>query len=238
MTASEALAEIERLGEGLEPALIAYVNAHTLNLASGDDALRRILAEEAALVLNDGIGLTIAGRLHRAPFPENLNGSDLNPRIAELCARKGWSLYLLGARPGVASMAAERLTERFAGLEIAGARDGYFPPGDSAGVAAEIRATGADAVMVALGNPLQEKWLAEHLEATGARLGVGVGAFFDFTAGHVRRAPAWMNKVGLEWVHRLAVEPARLWRRYLVGNPLFLYRVAAERARRRRSAAV
>jgi N-acetylglucosaminyldiphosphoundecaprenol N-acetyl-beta-D-mannosaminyltransferase len=89
--------------------------------------------------------------------------------------------------------------------------------------------------MTAMGNPLQEKWLAEHLPATGARLGVGVGAFFDFAAGEVARAPAWMNKWGVEWMFRLAQEPRRLWRRYVVGNPLFLARALKARLAGRRS---
>jgi exopolysaccharide biosynthesis WecB/TagA/CpsF family protein len=83
-------------------------------------------------------------------------------------------------------------------------------------------------LMVAMGNPLQERWIARHLTATGARLGVGVGAFFDFSAGVVPRAPAWMNRAGVEWAYRLAQEPRRMWRRYLIGNPLFLARVLRE----------
>ncbi|MDQ3958623.1 MAG: WecB/TagA/CpsF family glycosyltransferase [Actinomycetota bacterium] len=231
MTAAGARKEIVRLYERDAPALVAYVNAHTLNLASSDSGYREVL-RSADMVLNDGAGLALAGRLYGRPFPENLNGSDFNPLILEEAAAHGWPVFFLGARPGVAGRAAERLSERIQGLEICGTRDGYFPPEESSAVAAEIAAAGAGVLMVAMGNPLQETWLNRYLEATGARLGAGVGAFFDFAAGAVPRAPAWMNRVGIEWAYRLAQEPRRMWRRYVLGNPLFLARVVRERLSR------
>jgi exopolysaccharide biosynthesis WecB/TagA/CpsF family protein len=228
MTAAEALMAVERAVDSSDPSLIAYANAHTLNLAASDPSYRGVL-RQAAVVLNDGAGIAIAARLKGSPFPENLNGSDFNPKILELAARRGWSAYFLGAAPGVADRAAERLTARIPGLQIAGCRDGFFPRSADAEVAAQIKATGADLVMVAMGNPLQERWIASNLPATGCRAGIGVGAFFDFAAEQVARAPAWMNRLGVEWVWRLAQEPGRLWRRYVLGNPRFLLRVLAER---------
>ena len=228
-TTADALALIERKAE-TEPALVAYVNAHTLNLAARDRAYFELL-RDAPVVLNDGAGVSLAARMQGDRFPENLNGSDFNPAIVELAARKGWSVYFLGAHPGTAEEAAAILAGRIPGLKVAGSRDGFFPRSEDAAVAAAIAETGADVVMVAMGNPLQERWLAANLATTGARLGVGVGAFFDFTAGTVARAPAWMNKWGVEWIWRLWQEPKRMWRRYLVGNPLFLWRVARSRFR-------
>jgi len=227
---AEALAAVERAAEADEPALVAYANSHTLNLASSDPSYREVL-RRAAVVLNDGAGIAIAGRVFGAPFPENLNGTDLNPEILGLAARRGWRVYFLGAAPGVAQEAARRLQERFPDLRVAGLRDGYFPRSEDADVAQLIKAARADVVMVALGNPLQERWLDEHLGSTGARLGVGVGAFFDFTAAKLRRAPEWMNRWGIEWVWRLIQEPKRLWRRYVLGNPLFLFRILRARLR-------
>ena len=226
-TTPEALALVERVAED-GPALVAYVNAHTLNLAHRDRTYFELL-RDAPVVLNDGAGLSLAARMQGDRFPENLNGSDFNPAIVELAARRGWSVYFLGAPPGTAEKAAEILGERIPDLKVAGSRDGFFPRAEDAAVAEEISSTGADVVMVAMGNPLQEKWLEANLAATGARLGVGVGAFFDFTAGTVPRAPSWMNRAGIEWVWRLWQEPKRMWRRYLVGNPLFLWRVARSR---------
>lgn len=224
-TPEAALAAVERAAEGPTPALVAYVNAHTLNLAYEDPGYHSLL-RRAALVLNDGVGVALAARMKRERFPANLNGSDFNPMILQLAARRGWPVYFLGAGHGIAARAAQQMSERTKGLLVAGCRDGYFPRSEDAAVAAAIKATGAEVVMVAMGNPLQEHWLAANLSDTGARVGVGVGAFFDFAAGRVARAPGWVNRIGLEWVWRLLQEPGRLWRRYVVGNPVFLWRAA------------
>jgi exopolysaccharide biosynthesis WecB/TagA/CpsF family protein len=230
LSAAAAREELVRLYERDRPALVAYANAHTLNLASRDEAYRDVL-RSADIVLNDGAGLAIAGRIFGRPFPDNLNGSDFNPVILEEAAARGWPVFLLGARPGVAGEAARRLSERIPGLNVCGTRDGYFDRTRSDEVAREVSAAGAGVLMVAMGNPLQEMWLSRHLEATGARLGVGVGAFLDFSAGVVPRAPAWMNRLWLEWLYRLLQEPRRMWRRYVLGNPLFLARVLRARLR-------
>lgn len=224
----DALHNVEVVADADEPGLVVYVNAHTLNLAAKDRSYRELL-DGADLVLNDGIGLAIAGKVLGGPFPENLNGSDFNPEILRLAARREWRVYFLGGARGVANDAAVRLAEVIPGLRVAGARDGYFPPSEAEEVAELIRHARADVVMVAMGNPLQEEWLAEHLAQTGARLGVGVGAFLDFTTEQQKRAPGWMNRWGLEWVWRLALDPKRMWRRYVVGNPAFLYRVLRQR---------
>jgi exopolysaccharide biosynthesis WecB/TagA/CpsF family protein len=222
LTASQALDEIKRLGKGDGPSLVAYANAHTLNLAYGRPWFGELL-RRADLVLNDGSGVGIAARLQRRRFPDNLNGTDFNPRILELAVAAGWSVFLLGARPGVSERAAAAVHALIPGLEVAGTHSGYFDSNDD--VVERIRSSGARLLMVAMGNPLQERWLAEHLNATGVSVGVGVGAFFDFISGEVPRAPAWMKRFGIEWVYRLAQEPRRMWRRYILGNPLFLWRV-------------
>jgi N-acetylglucosaminyldiphosphoundecaprenol N-acetyl-beta-D-mannosaminyltransferase len=227
-----ALVAIERLHDAEAPGFVAHVNAHTLNLACSDPGYRATLAR-ADLVLNDGKGVMIAARLRGRRFPADLNGNFMSPKVLELAAARGWSVYFLGGRPGIARRAAQRLAQRLPNLDVAGARDGYFPESEDAEVAAAIGATGASVVMVGLGNPRQERWLARRLPETGARLGIGVGAFLDFQAGAVPRAPEWMNRAGLEWAHRLAQEPGRLWRRYLLGHPQFLARVALEAGRER-----
>jgi exopolysaccharide biosynthesis WecB/TagA/CpsF family protein len=232
LDAAAALGEIERLYDAGEPQLVAYANAHTLNLAYTDPEFARLL-RGAGIVLGDGAGVMIGARVKGAPLPENLNGSDFNPKILQRAATRGWPVYLLGGRPGVAAQAGQRWRREIDGLEIAGARDGYFAPDASPQVADSIEASGAKVLMVAMGNPLQERWIARHLGATGARLGIGVGAFLDFSAGAVPRAPAWMNRAGIEWLYRLYQEPRRMWRRYVLGNPLFLARMARERLSRR-----
>jgi exopolysaccharide biosynthesis WecB/TagA/CpsF family protein len=223
-----ALAEVERCHLEEAPALVAFANAHTLVLARHDAEYRKVL-QRASLLLNDGAGVGLAARVQGRRFPANLNGSDFNLELLKLAARRHWRVFLLGARPGVAPRAAQRLTVKIRGLTIAGTQDGYFPAVETERVLATIRDSRADVLLVAMGNPLQELWLARHLPATGARLGLGVGAFLDFSAGAVRRAPAWMNRAGIEWLYRLAQEPRRLLRRYTVENAEFLWRIAAER---------
>lgn len=230
-----ALAEIEKLGEQQSPASVYYANAHALNLATADTTYRLTL-RRSDLVLNDGAGLAIAAWAQRAPFPENLNGSDLNPQILRIAARRGWPVYFLGAKPGVAVRAAEILSNDVPELRIVGCQNGYFPPSETTNVISAIRTSRARVLMVAMGNPLQERWIEYHLRETGATLGIGVGAFLDFVAGVVPRAPWWMNRIGMEWCYRLVQEPSRLWRRYVLGNPVFIGRVLTESLQIRRRA--
>lgn len=231
LTPRGALDAIEELAETAPPVMVAHVNVHTLNLAVADDPYRELLGS-VDLVLNDGKGIMLGARLLRTPFPADLNGNFFSPLLLELAAGRGWPAYFLGAKPGVAERAAEIVSARMPELTVAGARDGYFATGEEEEVAAAIRASGAKVVLVGLGNPRQERWLARWLGSTGALVGSGVGAFFDFQTGEVARAPDWMNRMGLEWVHRLAKEPRRMWHRYLVGNPRFLVRVLREKRAR------
>lgn len=203
---------------------VAFLNAHASNVAAHDPAFARAL--DAALVLNDGVGVDLASRwVHGASFPENLNGTDFVPRLlADL--EEPRRLFLLGGKPGVAEAAAQALGRLAPQHVVVGVRHGYFADGEAAGVAAEVAATGAEIVLVAMGNPRQELFVAEHGAATGATLLLSVGALLDFLSGQVERAPEWMQKWRVEWVYRLALEPGRMWRRYLVGNAQFLLRLA------------
>jgi exopolysaccharide biosynthesis WecB/TagA/CpsF family protein len=225
---ASALDEVERLYNRDEPAMVAHVNVHTVNLASEDRAYRDVL-RSADMVLNDGKGVMLAARLLGERFPIDLNGNFFSPLVLQRAVARNWKVYFLGAKPGVADHAAALLRAKIPGLEIVGVRDGHFSAAEEDAVVAEIRASGAGVVMVGMGNPLQERWLHRRLADTGARLGIGVGAFFDFQTGHVPRAPHWMQRLGIEWVHRLVKEPRRMWKRYLVGNPKFLARVLRSR---------
>ena len=222
------LDEAERLYDRDAPAWIAVENVHALNIAVADAAHRATLGR-ADMVLNDGKGVMLAARMLGRRFPSDLNGNYFTPLLLERAAARGWPVFFFGAAPGVARRAAERLRRLIPGLDVVGERDGYFSEDWVDDITRDVRSTGAGLLLVGLGMPLQEGWLDRHLHATGARLGVTVGAFFDFQAGAVPRAPAWMNRLGLEWTHRLALEPRRLWKRYLVGNPLFVARVLRQR---------
>jgi exopolysaccharide biosynthesis WecB/TagA/CpsF family protein len=221
-----ALARIEELHDQGPPRWVSYVNPHTVNLACRDPTFGPLLAG-AGLRLPDGFGLRIAARRRNVRVPAILNGSDFNQAVLRRAATRGWSVFLLGGRAGVADRAARRLRDEIPGLRVAGTRHGFFTAEESGAVAEQIRAARACVVVAALGQPQQERWLERHLAATGAELGLAVGGFLDFAAGTVRRAPPWMNRAGLEWTFRLAQEPRRLAGRYLVGNPVFLWRVCA-----------
>jgi exopolysaccharide biosynthesis WecB/TagA/CpsF family protein len=221
---AEALARIEWIHDERPGRYVSYVNPHTANLAYRDPRFRAALGR-ASLRLADGFGLRLAARRQGVRIPVILNGSDFNASVLRRAAAHGWTVFLLGARPGVPELAAVRLRERFPGLRIAGTHHGYFGAADGAAVAERVRRSGASVVMVALGQPRQEHWLERHLPDTGARVGLAVGGFLDFAAGTVRRAPPWMNRAGLEWTYRLAQEPTRLAGRYVLGNPAFVWRV-------------
>lgn len=224
LTADDALAQIEALYEREEPAFVAHANVHTINLALADPEYRETL-RSADMVLNDGKGVMLGARLLGEPFHQDLNGNFFTPLVVERAAARGWTVFLLGAKPGVPERLATILRERHPGLEIVGTRDGYFTSAEEPSIVAAIKDTGTGLLLVGMGNPHQERFLHRRLRDTGARLGIGVGAYFDFQTGTVPRAPRWMNEHGLEWVYRLAQEPKRMWKRYLVGNPAFVLRV-------------
>ena len=227
LTGDQVLEIVDRRASQTGCQMLAYVNAHTLNLAVHDDDLRLALSR-SALVMNDGFGVSLAARMRDERFPENLNGSDFTVRLLKLAASRDWGVFLLGSKPGVAAKASGDLRKQIEGLRIVGVCHGFTGESDEL-LARRVKDAGAAMLIVAFGSPRQEVWLDRHLLATGALVGVGVGAFLDFSAGKVIRAPRWMNVLGLEWCFRLIQEPSRLWRRYLVGNPAFLLRAWRDR---------
>ncbi|MEH6720274.1 MAG: WecB/TagA/CpsF family glycosyltransferase [Aurantimonas endophytica] len=213
---------------------LAFVNAHCVNLVRRDPRYRDALAQ--FLVLPDGIGIEIAGRiLHGAPFCENLNGTDFVPRLLA-SLREPLRVALVGGSPGVAERAAAKLAASIPAHVYLPISDGYFGA-DHAPVLASLTTARPDIVLVAMGVPGQELFIADHLDDRHGRLFIGVGALFDFLAGHVTRAPRAVRALRLEWLWRLGLEPGRLWRRYILGNPLFLLEILRDRLRRNRTAA-
>ena len=207
--------------------MVAHANVHTLNLATDDPSYREIL-RAADMVLNDGKGVMLGARILGHRFPADLNGNFFTPLVVARAAERGWPTYLLGGKPGIPEKLAAVLRATHPELPIVGTRDGYFGYAEDE-VVGGIREAGAGLLLVGMGNPHQERFLHRNLAATGARLGIGVGAYFDFQTGSVPRAPGWMTRYGLEWVHRLAQEPKRMWRRYLLGNPAFIAKVMRQR---------
>jgi len=213
-------------------ARVLHVNAHGLNLAAERPWLRAFL-NTAEIVFCDGAGVMLGARLLGYHIPQRITYADWMWQLAAFCAGRGFSLYFLGARPGVAAAAAAQLQARYPALKIAGVQHGYFNQAadheENQGVIARINETGADILLVGMGMPRQEQWLRDNWTRLQINVALTGGAVFDYMSGELRRAPRWMTDNGLEWLGRLLIEPGRLWKRYLLGNPIFLARVLASR---------
>jgi N-acetylglucosaminyldiphosphoundecaprenol N-acetyl-beta-D-mannosaminyltransferase len=213
--------------------LTHFVHPHALNLACDDRTLRGALAR-ADLVLPDGVGLRLAAKLLGAPLIHNVNGTDLLPLLLDRLAREGRPVAFVGAAEGVARRCAERACARHPGLKVALVAHGHPSHEDVQRIVRTLRsASDPPVVLVGMGTPIQERFVHEHLASLAGLSIVTVGALFDFHSGRVPRAPLALRESGLEWAHRLWLEPRRLAGRYLVGNPLFLARAVAQRLRTR-----
>ena len=191
--------------------LVATVNPEFVMRARVDEQFHQAL-ESAELCLADGIGVVWAMRRQGCPQYERVSGSDLVPRLAGLCAERGWRLFLLGSRPGVAAEAARRLEAGHPGLCVAGVHVGSPHPEDDEEALRLIRAARPDVLLVAYGSPQQELWICRNRARLDVPVAIGVGGTFDFLAGRVRRAPVWLRRAHLEWLWRLALQPARVRR--------------------------
>jgi N-acetylglucosaminyldiphosphoundecaprenol N-acetyl-beta-D-mannosaminyltransferase len=218
---------VQRL-DGDEATQVSFVNADCVNVACRNPEYLEAL-QESDLVFADGIGVRMAGKILGKPVRDNVNGTDLFPLLAAALENTGKRIYLLGGRQGVAAGVARWLAKNYPGVEIAGVRHGYFTPAEEAEVIEDIRRSGADVVLVAFGAPHQELWIRRNLSRLGAKVVIGVGGLLDFFSGRIPRAPRWVRKLGMEWCYRLSQEPQRLWRRYLIGNVVFLGRLVHTR---------
>lgn len=225
VTMDDAIARIEALIARRRPGYVVTPNVDHLVKLQDDAEFREVYAR-AALVLADGMPLLWASRLLGTPLRAKVSGSDLFVSFAAVAARRGYRLFFMGGREGAAARAAEVLTARHPGLIVCGVDSppvGFDrDPEANRRLVARIRAARPDVLFVGLGAPKQEKWIHRwHLEAQ-VPVSIGVGVSFEFVAGMVRRAPAWMQRAGLEWAWRLLMEPRRLWRRYLIEDTRFL----------------
>ena len=227
ITKAQALEEFQKLLEGDRCELIVTPNAEIVEKASKTPQLRRIINEDAAIVTPDGVGLIYASKLKGDPIQEKVAGIDFAHSAIELCAKLGRSVYLLGSKPGVAEAAAANLENEIPGLKIAGFRDGYFREDEEPSVVAEINASGADFLCVALGSPKQEYFVIKHRDALKVKAAAGLGGSLDIWSGQLNRAPKFYIDHGLEWLYRMIQEPKRLKR--LPALPVFLIKAAIRR---------
>jgi N-acetylglucosaminyldiphosphoundecaprenol N-acetyl-beta-D-mannosaminyltransferase len=228
----DVLGTIARTINARERAIVTYANIHALNLAYELSWFRAFL-NRSDIVFCDGFGVKWGAWLLGAHIPERFTAPDWMARLCATACQDDFSVFFLGARPGVARRAAEQLRMRFPELQIAGIQHGHFDknPGsaENEAVIQAINAARPNLLIVGFGMPLQERWLLENWSRLEVNVALTVGAVFDYLSGEVQRAPAWMTDHGLEWLGRLLIEPRRLWRRYLIGNPLFLWRVLRQR---------
>jgi len=229
---ARALAAIDAKACAGEPLMVGFCNAHTVNMADANPAFAASLSN--ALILNDGIGVDLGSRiLYGTRFPDNLNGTDLTPAVLDnaTCALR---VFLIGSPQGVADEAAAVLAARYPRHRIVGTQHGFFGEGEEAALVERIVASGANLVLVGMGHPRQEMFAARHWRRV-AGVTMCIGAFLDFTAGRVSRAPGWVRALRSEWLYRLAMEPRRMARRYLIGNIVFLKNRLAERGHAHRA---
>jgi N-acetylglucosaminyldiphosphoundecaprenol N-acetyl-beta-D-mannosaminyltransferase len=232
ISADELRAEMLRMVRGGEHALILHVNVHCLNLSYHRPWLRDLL-NGASIVFCDGSGVALAAKILGRPSLRRFTHADEMWRLAEFAEANDLSLFFLGARPGVAKKAAGRLKQSSPGLNVVGTHHGYFDRAsgnpENEAVIRKINATNPDVLVVGFGMPLQELWLKENWDSLNAGVAITLGAVFDYVSGELRRGPRFLTENGFEWLARLFIEPGRLWRRYVIGNPLFLLRVLKQR---------
>ncbi|WP_152054279.1 WecB/TagA/CpsF family glycosyltransferase [Tautonia marina] len=230
LSRSEAAEAVAALIDAGQPSYFITANAHYAMVSHGDPTLRAI-NEDAAFLLADGAPLVWASRWRRAPLPERVAGSDL---IYDLCAQaaaRGDRVFFLGGPPGVAQAAADRLQERYPGLIVAGVACPPFRPlsdTEQAALIGQIRDARPALLFVAFGQPKGERWIRQHLDELGVPVCVQVGASFEFVAGCVRRAPRWVQRIGMEWAWRIGTDPVRLGPRYARNAAFLLWMVLGD----------
>ena len=221
LTMDETLDAIDSLIKEDNCSYVVTPNVDHIVQLEKDEELKRVY-ENASLILTDGKPLIWISNWYKTPIKEKISGSDLFPRVCELAAKKGYTMYLLGAAEGVADKAAKNLMDKYKGLNIVGT---YSPPFgvekdkvELKKIERQIQEVHPDILIVGLGCPKQEKYMYHHCKELDVPISFGLGASIDFEAGNIKRAPRWMSEHGLEWLYRITQDPKRLAKRYLVDD--------------------
>ena len=229
---SELLMEIEDAIKEGRKLSIGNVNIYAMNLAVDRISFRNSL-NHFDIVFCDGYGVKIGASILGIKIPERFTPPDFIHDVMKIVENQKGSVFLLGAKPGIAEKASEALIEKTPKLIISGTQDGYFnkakESAENQGVITKINASRPSVLLIGLGMPLQEEWIDENWDSLNASVVLPVGALFDTLSGTVARAPRFLTDHGLEWLARLIIEPRRLWKRYIIGNPLFFFRIISQR---------
>ncbi|MBE6950893.1 MAG: WecB/TagA/CpsF family glycosyltransferase [Ruminococcaceae bacterium] len=230
LTKSEFTAKAEDMLRNKERGYVVTPNAEIVYESIQDDGFRALL-NDASMVLPDGAGVVLGAKILGTPLKEKVAGIEFGEEVCKLLAKNNGKLYLLGSKPGIAKSAGEKLAQKYPGLVICGAADGYFK--DEKAVIEKINAADPDVLFVCLGAPKQEKFIKEHFEELNVTLMLGLGGSLDGYAGVAQRAPKWMIDLSLEWLYRLLKEPKRLGR--MMRLPKFVAACTGEKLRRKKN---
>lgn len=223
LTMQEAVSVLEKSIANGEQAFVVTANAEIIMMCQQDADYKKIVSQDAQLVLPDGAGAVWAGRHLGHKVPERVAGFDLYCNLLKEAAAKGYKAYFFGGSPGIAEAAKAKSEELYPGVQVVGCRNGYFKEEESQAIIEEINASGADMLFAALGAPKQEKWLVRYRDQLKPKILMGIGGSFDVFAGKMERAPKWMQDASLEWLFRLYKQPSRFMR--MMALPKFVLKV-------------
>ena len=223
LTMGEAVSVLEESITSGEQAFVVTANAEIIMMCQEDASYKKIVSQDAQLVLPDGAGAVWAGRHLGYKVPERVAGFDLYCQLLDKAAQKGYKAFFFGGSPGIAEAAKAKSEELYPGVQVVGCHNGYFKEEESQAIIDEINASGADMLFAALGAPKQEKWLVRYREQLKPKILMGIGGSFDVFAGKMERAPKWMQDASLEWLFRLYKQPSRFMR--MMALPKFVLKV-------------
>jgi len=207
---------------------ITYINAHCLNLACKNDRYRTVI-NQSDLVYPDGISVVWASKFLGGCQLEKVTGREWIYDLCELATEFNLKIYILAGAPGIAIQARDNLVHNWTDLQIVGTSDGYFLEKSNEQILQEINSTNPHILLIGMGSPQQEFWLSENRNLINVPICWSVGALFDYVAGIEPSVPSWMNSLGLEWMWRLLIDPKGKWKRYILGNPIFVLRVIQQK---------
>ena len=224
----DTLRKIEDSIQKRKPIRHCAINAAKIVKIQSDRRLREVVVS-SDMISPDGQSIVWASRFLKEPLPERVTGVDLMQKLLELAAKKGYKVFLFGAREEVICELKEKLKRELPGLNLVGWRNGYFSKDEEEGIVKEINQKKPDILFVGMSSPKKEYWMNKYQGALRVPFCMGVGGSFDVLVGKIKRAPQWMQKLGLEWFHRFLQEPTRMWKRYLVTNSLFFFYFVKEK---------
>ncbi|MFO7817406.1 MAG: WecB/TagA/CpsF family glycosyltransferase [Desulfovibrionales bacterium] len=207
------------------------VNVAKFVAMQNDENLKKIISN-CDIINADGMPLVWASKILGNPLPGRVAGVDLFQKLVAVCAAKGYKPYFFGARPRVVEKMVDVFQKKHPGLNVAGYRNGYFSSDEEQQIAEKIRKSNADMLFVGFSSPMKERFLNRWMPLMQVPFCMGVGGSFDIVAGKTRRAPLWMQNIGMEWFYRILQEPKRMWKRYAKTNPVFIWMVLQELVRK------